>query len=178
MKLKESELASQQRRLDNIVESIAQGRDSKALGRALADTERRVEGLQEEVVGLQASHERAFEVPPAEWIQERLLKLQEVLEARTEKSALLLRDVLGPIHLEPVEKGEERFYRARTALDTLALIETPLGGSAEEGSSALRKWGRQDSNLRRQSQLVYSQSPLTTRALPREGSRDSRRCRA
>ena len=31
-------------------------------------------------------------------------------------------------------------------------------------------WGRQDSNLRRQSQLVYSQSPLTTRALPRRRS--------
>src|SRR4051812_10985619 len=32
------------------------------------------------------------------------------------------------------------------------------------------RWGRQDSNLCRHSQLVYSQSPLTTRALPRGGA--------
>jgi len=122
MRLKEAELAAQRGRLDNIIEFIAEGRGSKALGKALDDAERRVEMLREEVTGLQASRERVFKVPPAEWIEERILKLQDVLEQNTEKSALLLRDILGPIRLEPVfEEDRKPFYRAKTALDAIAL---------------------------------------------------------
>ncbi len=139
MKIKEAELASQQRRLENIVNAIAEGRDSKTLGDALLDTEKRVEALREEVEGLRASRERVFKVPPVKWIAERLRNLQEVLEGRTEKSALLLRDVLGPIRLEPVTDAEKPFYRAKTALDTLALVETPHGEPSPKGSSALRE---------------------------------------
>lgn len=118
MKLKEAELAAQKRRLANFIEAIGEGRDSKALAKAVTETE-------------------------------RLLSLQEVLEAHTEQSALLLREILGPIHLEPVEEGEEHFYRARTAIDTLALVETPLAGTSEEGgSSALRQWRRPELNRR------------------------------
>jgi site-specific DNA recombinase len=149
MKLKEAELATQQRRLDNFIEAIAEGRDSKTLAKALSETEHRLESLQADVEGLRASREQVFKAPPAEWIQERLLKLQEVLEARTEQSALLLRDVLGPINLEPVEEGEKRFYRARTAIDTLALVETPVLKTSEDGSSSgLRQWRRPELNRR------------------------------
>src|ERR1700753_4278434 len=37
----------------------------------------------------------------------------------------------------------------------------------DAGTPQIGRWGRQDSNLRRQSQRVYSPSPLTTRTLPR-----------
>ena len=111
MRLKEAELSSQKDRLDNLIEFVAEGRGSKALGKALDDAERRVESLQEEIASLTASRERVFKVPPPEWIEERILKLQGVLEQNTEKSALLLRDILGPIRLEPVhEEGKKPFY--------------------------------------------------------------------
>ena len=46
-----------------------------------------------------------FQTPPVEWIEDRLSGLKEVLERRTEKSAFLLRDVLGTIRLKP-KKGD------------------------------------------------------------------------
>jgi site-specific DNA recombinase len=142
MKLKEAEWQDQQRRLDNFIEAIADGRDSKTLAKALTEAERRVEALKEEVQGLEEARERVFEVPPAEWVEERLLRLQEILEQNTEQSALLLREILGPIRLEPVTgEAAKPFYRAKTALDAIALVETPLPRSTEEGgSSALREW--------------------------------------
>ncbi len=149
MRLKEAELSSQKNRLDNIIEFVAEGRGSKALGDALDDAERRVESLQEEIAGLQASRERVFKVPPTAWIKEKMARLQEVLESSTEKSALLLRDILGPIRLEPVyEEGNKPFYRAKTALDAIALIETPHDGASPESSGALRVRRGRDSNPR------------------------------
>ncbi|MBA3552377.1 MAG: hypothetical protein H0W27_05850 [Actinobacteria bacterium] len=77
-------------------------------------------------------------------------RLQEVLERRTARSALLLRRFLGPIRLEPVPVEVGRpYYRAATAIDTLALIETPpeLDGP-DGGSTSLRSWRWRDSNPR------------------------------
>jgi len=85
-----------------------------------------------------------------EWIEERLCRVQEVLERRTEQSALLLRDVLGTIRLEP-QRGDvgRPNYLARTSIDCIALIETPPGAEAPDGSSnSLRQWRRRESNPR------------------------------
>ena len=58
-----------------------------------------------------------MQVPPVEWIEERLSRVRAVLEERTEKSALLLRRLLGPIRLEPVKPDLGRaYYLAHTAL--------------------------------------------------------------
>lgn len=55
-------------------------------------------------------------------------KLQEVLEARTARSALVLRELLGPVRLEPVSVDVGRpYYRAVTSIDALALIDAPRG---------------------------------------------------
>jgi site-specific DNA recombinase len=150
MKLKEAELATERRRLDNFIEAIAEGRGSKALAKALTETERRVESLQEAVEGLQDSRERVFKTPPLDWVEERLIGLQEILEGKTEKSALLLRDVLGPITLKPIKgEAEKPFYRAETALEGLALIESPLVPTPGDGGSrGLRQWRRPELNRR------------------------------
>jgi hypothetical protein len=59
--------------------------------------------------------------------------LQDVLEKRTEWSALLLRKLLGKIRLEPTQSDIGRpYYRAVTKLQTLALLE---GEPDEPGSS-------------------------------------------
>jgi len=116
VRTKEAELDAEERRLANFVDFIGEGRGSQALGKALAETERRVEALREELQGLRRGSEKVFQAPPGEWIEERLAGMQEVLEKRTEHSALLLRALLGKIELEPT-KGEigRPYYMARTS---------------------------------------------------------------
>ena len=87
-----------------------------------------------------------FHTPPVEWIEERLSRVQEVLERRTEQSALLLRDVLGTIRLEP-QRGDvgRPYYLAQTSNDCIALIERPPGAEAPDGgSNSLRQWRRRE----------------------------------
>ena len=95
-----------------------------------------------------SSIESVFLAPPAEWIEERVAGLKEVLERRTEVSALLLRKLLGEIRLEPkagTETGRP-YYLARTSLQALEILEPPPGGP-EGGSNSLRWWRRGESNL-------------------------------
>ena len=101
IRVKETELVSEERRLANFIDFIGDGRGSKALGQALVETERRVEALREELEGLRKGREKVFQAPPVEWIDERLSQLRELLQRRTGKSALILRRLLGPIRLEP-----------------------------------------------------------------------------
>jgi hypothetical protein len=150
LRLKEAELASEERRLGNFLDFIGEGRGSKALGQAIVVTERRVEGLRDEVGGLRASRERVFRAPPVDWIRERLDKLQEVLGRNTSRSAVLLRQFLGPIRLEPVQADIGRpYYRAITAIDVVALIDTPPDSEGPDGgSNSLRSWRWRESNPR------------------------------
>jgi glutamine synthetase adenylyltransferase len=67
LKLKEAELAAEQRRLANFVDFIGEGRGSQALAKALVETERRVDTLTEEVDALRKSREKIFRPPPIEW---------------------------------------------------------------------------------------------------------------
>ncbi|MDQ6779158.1 MAG: recombinase family protein [Actinomycetota bacterium] len=130
LKLKEAELSAEQRRLANFVDFIGQGRGSQALGKALVETERRVDALGDEVEALRRSREKVFQPPPIEWIKDRLESVHEVLAHRTARSAQTLRDLLGPIRMELVTPDIGRpFYRAVTTLDALALIEPPPGNS-------------------------------------------------
>jgi site-specific DNA recombinase len=166
LRIKEAELASEQRRLDNFVNFIAEGRGSKALAKALDETERRVDSLQDEVAHLRTSRERVFKPPPVEWIQDRLSKLQKVLEQNTTRSALVLREFLGPIRLEPNRPEIGRpFYKAVTSIDAIALIGTPPDPSGPGGgSNSLRTWRRADSNRR---PLRCERSALPTELRPR-----------
>ncbi len=149
IRVKETELAAEERRLSNFIDFIADGRGSRALADALSVTEKKVEALKEELAGLRASGERVFQAPPIEWIEERVAGLKEVLERRTETSALLLRKLLGEIKLEPKAGAEtgKPYYLARTSLDTLEILEPPPGGP-EGGSKSLRWWRRGESNPR------------------------------
>jgi hypothetical protein len=65
MKLKEADLASEQRKLENFIEAIGEGRGSKALAKALTDTERRVESLQEAVEAFKRPAKGSSRLPPA-----------------------------------------------------------------------------------------------------------------
>jgi site-specific DNA recombinase len=150
LKLKEAELTAEQRRMANFVDFIGEGRGSQALAKALIESEHRVDALSDEVDGLRRSREKIFRPPPTEWLSDRLGNLQEVLEQRTARSAQTLRTLLGPITLQPVTPEIGRpFYQATTAIDALALIETPPDrDGAEGGSNSLRRWRRRELNPR------------------------------
>jgi hypothetical protein len=91
---------------------------------------------------LDRSQKAVFQIPPAAWIEDRLVTFQAVLERKTEKAAMLLRKLRGPIRLEPVQPEVGRpYYRAVSTLDAPAIIEEePEGGPSEPGSNTLRKW--------------------------------------
>ena len=87
-------------------------------------------------------------MPPRAWLAERIATIQAVLERRTERSALLLRKLLGRVKLEPVTPDVGRpYYRALSHLDALAILEhDPDSVDPEPGSTALRWWRRRESN--------------------------------
>ncbi len=99
---------------------------------------------------MRRSREKVFQAPPVEWIEERLAQMQEVLERRTERSALLLRSILGKIQLAPTQGEIGRpYYVARTSIDALSLLEPPPGqNDPDGGSNSLRWWRRRESNPR------------------------------
>ena len=151
IRLKEPELDAEERRLANFVEFIGEGRGSQALAKALRETERRVDAFKVELDGLRTNRDKVFQAPPAGWVEERLAGLKDVLERRTEQSALLLRDLLGPIRLEPTQGNIGRpYYLARTSINTLTILEPPprKGGGPDDGSNSLRWSRRRESNPR------------------------------
>ena len=90
-------------------------------------------------------------IAECEICRKELGTLKNVLELRTEQSALLLRSLLGPIRLEPTQGDVGRpYYLARTTINTLAILEPPprKGGGSDGGSNSLRWWRRRESNPR------------------------------
>jgi hypothetical protein len=121
LRLKEAELTAEQRKLGNFVDFIGQGRGSQALGKALAERERRVEGLTDEVDTLRRGREKVFTPPPIEWIAHRINDLTGASENRTARSAKMLRDVLGPIRLAPSHRTSADRSTAHQPLWTRSL---------------------------------------------------------
>jgi DNA invertase Pin-like site-specific DNA recombinase len=155
-KRKEDEYKKQRQMLDNLVGYIAQGRQSKAVEAALEECEKKVEQLGTDLEFLGKCHTRLFKAPPKEWIEERVSRIKEVLELKTERSALLLRKLFGKIVAEPVETEDGlRYLRAKTTLKCLALLEKEpapkdspaLPGGVGAGSTTFRWRALEDSNL-------------------------------
>jgi site-specific DNA recombinase len=150
IRLKETELTAEERRLANFVDFIGEGRGSRTLAQALLETEHKVDALREELNGLRRSREKVFQTPPREWIEERLACVNEILERNTDRSGPVLRNLLGQLRLEPTRGDIGRpYYVARTSLNTLALLEMPsetAGGYT--GSNSLQWWRRRESNPR------------------------------
>jgi hypothetical protein len=152
---KEAELDATSRKIEHFVEFVGQGRGSKALAEALMLAEKKAEALKGELDALRRAQQPEVRTPPMVWIQERVATLQEVLERRTERSALLLRKLLGRIRLEPVKPDIGRpYFRAVSTLQPLALLEMDASSAgSEEGSNPLRWWRRRESNPRPKTRL-------------------------
>lgn len=120
----QAELEREERRLANLIELAAEGQGSRAIAEAVLGTERRLDTLREHLEVLRRGRDVAFTVPPESWIRDRVGRIQDLLERRTEKSALLIRRLLGPIKLLPAStRSGRRYVRAETTLGVLPLIE-------------------------------------------------------
>ena len=150
IRLKQADLEGEERRVANFVEFIGEGRGSRALADALMASERRRDELRAELELLGRGQEAVSSLPPLVWIQERVAVLQAILERRTERSALLLRALLGKIRLEPVKPDFGRpYYRAISNLQVLALLDVgPTPEDPEPGSTSLQWWRRRELNPR------------------------------
>ena len=150
LRLKETELNAEERRLANFVDFIGEGRGSRTLAQALLDTERKVDALKEELEDLRRSRDKVFQSPPREWVEERLAQLQDVLERNPDRSGLILRTFLGPLRLDPTRGDIGRpYYTARASLNTLALLDPLTEDEVREtGSNSFQWWRRRESNPR------------------------------
>jgi len=138
------------------------------LADALLESEKRRDGLRAELELLRRAQEAVSSIPPLIWIQERVSVLQEVLERRTERSALLLRALLGKIRLDPVAReGGRAYYRAVSKLQVLALLDVQPGPEGPEpGSTHLSWWRRRELNPRpeaRRERPLHAQPLLISR---------------
>jgi len=168
IRLKEADLESEERRVANFVEFIGEGRGSRALAEALLASELRRDELKAEMELMRRGQEAVSSVPPLAWIRERVAVLQEVLERRTERSALLLRALLGRIRLEPVTPEAGRpYYRAVSNLQVLALLDVgPTPEDPDPGSTSLKWWRRRELNPRPEAsreRLLHAQPLLGSR---------------
>ncbi len=150
IRMKETELTAEERRLANFVDFVGEGRGSQALAKALVETERRVDALREELGGLRRSRDKVFQAPPVEWIEERLANLRELLGRQVARSGPVLRRLLGQIRLMPRHPDIGKpLYMAQTSIDAVALIERPSEpGGSKGGSNSLQWWSRGESNPR------------------------------
>ena len=142
---KTAQLGTERRRLDHLVDFVADGRVSPGVRERLAQTEGKVTLLEAQIAELNRSPTEA-KLPSLAWVEARCLQLRSLLQERTMRSALLLRELLGPITLTPVVPAAGRpYYMARTHFDTLKLLENldPDGGP-DPGATSIEWWTRSE----------------------------------
>lgn len=142
IRAKRAALSQEEITLNNFIRFVGEGRAPASLAEAMSQSEDKCKRLAEEIESLEATKTSAFAPPPPEWITHRLKNLKELLMRKTEKSALLLRKLLGKIVLEPLipEVGRP-YYRVNCKLFTLALLD-----GSDKSSNSLKWWTRTGSN--------------------------------
>jgi hypothetical protein len=140
---KKAQYEKLQQEINNYLNFIRMGNLSKAVAEALEGAEKKNEELKQEIGSLEFQKENRFKSPPQEWIKYRLDNLKETLNKNTVSSSLALKELLGPIELEPVTSKENDFYNlyehpdrdfkpyyiAHTKIRTLALLDEEKKGS-------------------------------------------------
>ena len=143
VKKKRAQYEKIQQDIQNYLKFIQLGNLSKAVAGALDEAEKKNEELTQEIGSLEFQKANSFKAPPKEWINYRLENLRETLNKNTVSSALALKELLGPISLEPVLTKENDFYRlsegneknfkpycvAHSKIRTLALLDEEKKGS-------------------------------------------------
>ena len=163
---KERELISEERKLANFINFIGEGKGTISLNQALLDTENKIDSLKNEICFLNNAYSKVIQAPTIEWIEERLSHIQKLLERSVERSAMALRNLLGPIELEPVllERGKP-YYIAHTTFETISILEDKFAPSqGGKGANQFHWWSQAGSNRR---PLQCHCSALPTELWPR-----------
>ncbi len=147
---KERELISEEPKLTNFINFIGEGKGTISLNQALLDTEIKIDSLKNEIGFLNNAYSKVIQAPTNEWIERRLSRIQKLLDRKTERSALVLRNVLGPIELEPVlPEREWPYYIAHTTFETISILENKFAPSHEDkGANQFHWWSQAGSNRR------------------------------
>ena len=141
---KKLELNSVESKVHHFIEFIGQGRATKGLVDALEEAEKKAESLKVDLESLNRAKDTFFEAPPEEWIGKRISEVKDVLEKKTEKSALLLRQYLGAVTLTPkIPEVGKPYYEAQSKINTTALL-----ANSDRGSNSLQWWRWRESNPR------------------------------
>jgi hypothetical protein len=110
--------------------SGSSGRATPSLSEALAQAEEQVKTLTADIVSMELANQHVFTPPP-----------HDLLSHRTEKSALALRRLTGPVTLTPQPPDVGRpYFRVACKFDSLNLLV------ADGGSNLLRWWRRGELN--------------------------------
>ena len=150
IRLKKIELNKMETRVHRFVEFIAEAKATASIATALEDAEKNVAKLKMEIESLEQTKHDAFEPPPVEWIDHRIQQVQDILESRTEKSALLLRQLFGKITLTPMNPDIGKpYYQAVSKFKSFALLKSK--SNSQEGSNWCQWW-----TLRLNGQKTYS----------------------
>ena len=161
---KEKELASEEKKLNNFINFIGEGKGTQSLNHALIESENKIDELKNEISVLQTSHAKVIQVPPIDWIEDRLVQIQKLLEQNVSEPAMVLRKLLGPIELEPVfpESGRS-CYVAHTTLETISIADKRIAPDSSEKNANQYCWHPQgvaspsgiDSHLRERANFSY-----------------------
>ena len=147
---KERELISEERKLTNFINFIGEGKGTISLNQALLDTEIKIDSLKNEIGFLNNAYSKVIQAPTNEWIGERLSHIQNLLDRKIERSALVLRSVLGSIELELVLPERDRpYYIAHTTFETISILENKFVPShGDKGANQFHWWRWRGSNPR------------------------------
>jgi hypothetical protein len=131
-------------RVHNFIEFIASGPATPTLADAFSQAEEQVKSLSADIQSMEAAKDHAFTPPPRAWITARIGKLNHLLATRSEKSALALRRLTGPITPVAAEarsrqaliQGPMQTPRPQPAgrgrRFVIALVEAPLAPKARK----------------------------------------------
>jgi site-specific DNA recombinase len=148
------------RQITNLVKFIA-GTDDPAAAeicsvrQTLRELQVQKSTLEKNLQALESQTSTPYKAPSLDWVREKVHNIKATLELKAGKSALLLRDLLGPISLKPVfpEMGKP-YLQADSKLQVWTLVEkkrAPNEGPSQVvplGSTSFVWRPRADSNGR------------------------------
>jgi hypothetical protein len=123
---------------------IGRGKAPESMVEEVAKLDFLIREVQNEITLAEQAATGIPKSPSMEWIVSQVKDLRAVLEQNTERSALLIRKLVGRIILEPSETDEgKKFYIAKTKLNTFSLLHGP-----EKGTNSGQWWRWGESNPR------------------------------
>ena len=130
------ELEKLQSKIGNLVNYLAEGRHSESITKQLSEYESRQKIVEGQIREIKVAQQRIPGPPSEEAIKAKLENIQELLEKDVVKSAMLIREILGPITLDTKkdEMGKD-YVDISAVLRALSLLSIFL-----QGSNSLTWW--------------------------------------